>query len=158
MSEPYNVHRGGHLTRCGAYGGDNYSKVLNQLCKKRSLRPLFSSRFLKYKLLSTAVDQRHTSEPLRKKWHPTKEVENQPSIPGSPALLRSITISKEIWKEPLSIIESKRQTNRCLRRDGNQVSSGGQFAQHVANRPLGNLKLNLRFNAFQCTMSKNCRD
>lgn len=89
---------------------------------------------------------------------PMEEIEGQPLLPESLSLLWDVTISKEVWKEPLSIIQRKRQPNWRLRRGGSQVSGGGQFAQRVASSTLGRLEHNLRVASFQCAMPKNRRD
>jgi len=89
---------------------------------------------------------------------PMEEIGGQALHPKSMELLWEVTISKEVWKEPLSIIQGKRQTNGCLRRDGSQVSGGGQFTQRVASGTLGRLEHNLRIASFQRPMPKNRRD
>ena len=89
---------------------------------------------------------------------PMEEIGGQALHPKSLKLLWEITISKEVWKEPLSIVQRKRQPNWRLRRDGSQVSRGGQFAQRVASSTLGRLEHNLRIASFQCPMPKNRRD
>lgn len=87
-----------------------------------------------------------------------EEIGGQALNPKSLKLLWEVTISKEVWKEPLSIIQRKRQPNWRLRRDGSQVSGGGQFTQRVASGALGCLEHNLRIASFQCPMPKNRRD
>ena len=84
-----------------------------------------------------------------------EEIGGQALNPKSLQLLWEVTISKEVWKEPLSIIQRKRQPNWRLRRDGGQVSGGGQFTQRVTSSTLGRLEHNLRVASFQCTMPKN---
>lgn len=95
---------------------------------------------------------------LMKISQPMEEIGGQPLHPKSLKLLWEVTISKEVWKEPLSIIQRKRQTNGCLRRGGSQVSGGGQFTQRVASSTLGRLEHNLRIASFQCPMPKYRRD
>jgi len=89
---------------------------------------------------------------------PMEEIGGQASKPESLKLLWEVTISKQVWKEPLSIIQRKRQPNWRLRRGGSQVSSGGQFTQRVASSTLGRLEHYLRVASFQCAMPKNRRD
>ena len=62
---------------------------------------------------------------LMKIWPPMEEIGGQALHPKCLKLLWEVTVSKEVWKEPLSIIQRKRQTNGCLRRGGRQVSGGG---------------------------------
>src|SRR6056297_944958 len=69
-----------------------------------------------------------------------------------------VTISKEVWKDPLSIIQRKRQPHWSLRRCGGQVSGGRELAQRTACGTLGRLEHNLRVTTFQCTMPKNGRN
>ncbi len=87
-----------------------------------------------------------------------EEICGQALHPKSLELLCEVTITKKVWKEPLSIIQLKRQPNWPLRRDGSQVSGSGQFVQRVASSTLGRLQHNLRVASFQCTMPKNRRD
>ena len=91
-------------------------------------------------------------------WPLMEEIGGQAIHPKCLKLLWEATVSKEVWKEPLSIIQRKRQTNGCLRRGGRQVSGGGQFTQRVASSTLGRLEHNLRVASFQCAMPKNRRD
>ena len=95
---------------------------------------------------------------LMKISQPMEEIGGQALHPKSLKLLWEVTISKEVWKEPLSIIQRKRQPNWRLRRGGRQVSGGGQFTQCVASSTLGRLEYNLRFASFQCAMPKNRRN
>ena len=62
---------------------------------------------------------------LMKIWPPMEEIGGQASHPKCLKLLWEVTVSKEVWKEPLSIIQRKRQPNWRLRRGGRQVSGGG---------------------------------
>ena len=89
---------------------------------------------------------------------PMEEMGGEALHPKSLALLWEVTISKEVWKESLSIIQRKRQPNWRLRRGRSQVSSGGQFTQRVASSTLGRLEHNLRVTTFQCAMPKNRRN
>ena len=95
---------------------------------------------------------------LMKIWPPMEEIGGQALHPKCLKLLWEVTITKKVWKEPLSIIQRKRQPNGRLRRGGSQVSSGSQFAQRVASRTLRRLEHNLRIASFQCPMPKNRRD
>src|SRR6056297_544863 len=107
--------------------------------------------------MSTAVDKLDTK---RAQWLPPPIVAgyDQCSLVVILALRQKVTISKEVWKKPLSIIQRKRQPHRRLRRCGGQVSGGGQFTQRVASGTLGCLEHNLRIASFQCPMPKNRRD
>src|SRR6056297_766408 len=96
--------------------------------------------------------------PLMEISPPMKKIGGQALHPKSLELLWEVTISKQVWKEPLSIIQRKRQPNGRLRRGGSQVSSGSQFAQRVASRTLRRLEHNLRLATFQRTMPKNRRN
>ena len=87
-----------------------------------------------------------------------EEICGQALHPKSLELLWEVTITKKVWKEPLSIIQRKRQPNGRLRRGGSQVSSGRQFTQCVTSSTLGRLEHNLRLASFQCPMPKNRRD
>jgi hypothetical protein len=89
---------------------------------------------------------------------PMEEIGGQALHPKSLKLLWKVTISKEVWKKPLSIIQRKRQPNWRLRRDGSQVSGGGQFTQCVTSSTLGRLEHNQRIASLQCPMPKNRRD
>ena len=95
---------------------------------------------------------------LMKIWPPMEEIGGQALHPKCLKLLWEVTVSKEVWKEPLSIIQRKRQPNWRLRRGGRHVSGGGQFTQRVASSTLGCLEHNLRIASFQCPMPKNRRD
>jgi len=96
--------------------------------------------------------------PLMEISPPMKEIGGQALHPKSLELLWEVAISKQVRKEPLSIIQRKRQPNWRLRRGGSQVSGGGEFAQRIACRTLGRLEHNLRVTTFQCPMPKNRRD
>ena len=61
---------------------------------KRTLRRVFAIQFVSDHQMSTAVD---ISPPM-------KEVSGQRFLPACLALLWEITITKQAWKEPLSII------------------------------------------------------
>ncbi len=54
-------------------------------------------------------------QPLMKISQPIEEIGSQALQPKSLELLWEVTISKEVWKEPLSIIQRKRQPNGRLR-------------------------------------------
>ena len=95
---------------------------------------------------------------LMKIWPPMEEIGGQPLHPKCLKLLWEVTVSKEVWKEPLSIIQRKGQPNGRLRRGGRHVSGGGQFTQRVASSTLGRLEHNLRVASFHCPMTKNRRD
>ena len=149
MSELSNVHRGGLRTRSGACGNQNCPNAPSgawwffSLSQTNRCPPRWTN---------------DTRASLDENLQAMEEIGGQALNPKSLKLLWEVTISKEVWKEPLSIIQRKRQPNWCLRRGGSQVSGGGQFTQRVASSTLGRLEHNLRIASFQCPMPKNRRD
>ena len=149
MSELSNVHRGGLRTRSSACGNQNCPNAprgawwIFSLSQTSTCPPRWTS--------DTRASLDENSQAI-------KEIGGQALNPKSLQLLWEVTISKEVWKEPLSIIQRKRQPHRSLRRCGGQVSGGREFAQRIACRTLGRLEHNLRVASFQCAMPKNRRD